>query len=172
MITIRPDTPSFEQIIAMRERNQLLDDWRKVDDLARAAHELTIYFAILRGEELIGWAWYEEYLEQAPDLGCTLGFCVEQEWRGKWLTTAMPDVVKLLGYAFGTLGVRRISAKFDRRRGYVEKFYKKLGFAFEGRMNNGLVVEGRSRDLTLLGLTVEAFEEVRDALGVGDPGSS
>ena len=172
MITIRPDAPSYEQITAMRERNQLMEDWRKDGELARPAHDITIYFAIFSDQQLIGWAWYEEFMELAPELGCTLGFCVEQEWRGKWLEGAWPGMVELLDFAFSTLGVRRISAKFDRRRGYVEKFYKKLGFSFEGRMGNGLVIDGRSRDLTLLGMTAEAFEEVRDALGVGNPGRS
>lgn len=171
MITITPCSPSYEQILAMRERNQLLEDWRRDEDLARQAHDLTLYFEIRDADELIGWAWYDEYLEQAPQLGCSIGFCVEQDRRGKWLERARPDVEALLDFAFKTLQVPRISAKFDRRRGYVEKFFKKLGFTFEGRLYNGLIVDGRRRDLTILGLTEEAFEEVRNAVGMGDSGS-
>jgi RimJ/RimL family protein N-acetyltransferase len=156
--------PTFEQITSLRDRYQILDDWRRTDEeSARKLHEQTIYSAIEADGETIGYVWFEGYSERAPQLGCIFGACVEQEWRGKWTDQALPALLDLLDFAFEDLDVPRISFEFDRRRSNIERWGKKLGFEFEGKRPNGLVINGRRRDLTILGMTAEGFKEFRDA---------
>lgn len=162
-VTISHSTPSYEEILALRERYQLLEDWRRFNEkMAREIHDRTIFYAIMRGEELLGWLWFEGYVANAPQLGCIMGACVEREYWGKWSAEALPQLLDIVGMTFEDSDVPRIQVEFDRRRSYVEKFFKKLGFEFEGKRPNGLVQNGRRRDMTILGLTEESFKEFRN----------
>lgn len=162
---IFPANPSFEEIAALRERYQLMEDWRRnCPEKARLLHDLTLYYEIVKGREIIGYLWFEAYDQEMPELGCIMGICVEREHWGRWSAEAMPELLATLEIVFEQLGVPRIGVEFDRRRVYVEKFFAKLGFVYEGRRRNGLVINGRRRDQSLLGLTEGKFKEFRDAV--------
>lgn len=160
--------PTREDIDLLKRQYSILEDWRvNAPEIAQAMHDATIFYAVVDGENLAGYLWIEGFDERVPELGCSFGALVHDRYRGNsaigkrsWREDVADEIQLVLGMAFEDLRVPRIEATFERRHGFLEKFYTRLGFAFEGTRANGAIIMGVRRKLAVMGLTEEMFKEV------------
>lgn len=158
MVEIRPDWPTFDEFFELADKYRLIPDyWREFYPLALAEFEARIFWTIYKDGERIGYLWIDNYVKEIPDLGCTFGAVVEAEHRRQWSAEAMPALREIIRACFEELRVPRVTVMLDRKRTYAEAFFKKLGFEYEGRVPNGLIVRGRRVTLNHLGMTDNRF---------------
>jgi RimJ/RimL family protein N-acetyltransferase len=70
----------------------------------------------------------------------------------------------LMRYAFDGLGYRRFEWKCDSLNGPSRQAAMRLGFAYEGRFRNHMVIKGRNRDTDWFSVTSEEWPAVKLAL--------
>lgn len=68
----------------------------------------------------------------------------------------------LMRHAFDTLGYRRFEWKLDSFNEPSRRAADRLGFTYEGRFRNHMVVKGRSRDTDWFSVTAEEWPAVRE----------
>jgi len=160
-LTLRREKVPFSEYYDAAYRAQILPDfWRQHEPEARVVHEGRIYLALRREDDLLGWFWV-----QSPWPGyhrAELGSLVFKRFRGTWSRDGWPLLIRLLSHCFapaaaGGFELPRLSAIFEQRRPQTEKFYRKLGFDFEGRHYDYETIHGRPRTMITLGLTAKRF---------------
>ena len=81
---------------------------------------------------------------------CELGYALGHEYWGRgYMYEALTGLV---GFAFGTLGMRRLEADIDPRNPRSLKLLERLGFRREGLLRERWTVNGELQDSVLLGL--------------------
>lgn len=79
-------------------------------------------------------------------------------------TRAATEAIHLLmRHAFDTLGYRRFEWKLDALNEPSRRAAERLGFTYEGRFRNHMVVKGRNRDTDWFAVTAEEWPKVRAA---------
>ncbi|MER7608557.1 GNAT family protein [Nocardioides sp. NPDC127503] len=79
-------------------------------------------------------------------------------------TRAATEAIHLLmSHAFDTLGYRRFEWKLDSLNEPSRRAAVRLGFSYEGRFRNHMVVKGRNRDTDWFSVTAEEWPAVREA---------
>ncbi len=77
-------------------------------------------------------------------------------------TRAATEAIHLLmRHAFDTLGYRRFEWKLDALNEPSRRAAERLGFCYEGRFRNHMVVKGRNRDTDWFAVTAEDWRGVR-----------
>jgi len=78
-------------------------------------------------------------------------------------TRAATEAIHLLmSHAFDTLGYRRFEWKLDSHNEPSRRAAERLGFSYEGRFRNHMVVKGRNRDTDWFSVTAEEWRGVRE----------
>jgi RimJ/RimL family protein N-acetyltransferase len=78
-------------------------------------------------------------------------------------TRAATEAIHLLmRYAFDELGYRRFEWKLDSLNEPSRRAAERLGFSYEGRFRNHMVVKGRNRDTDWFAVTAEEWPAVRE----------
>ena len=79
-------------------------------------------------------------------------------------TRAATEAIHLLmAYAFDDLGYRRFEWKCDSRNEPSRRAALRLGFSYEGRFRNHMIVQGRNRDTDWFSVTSEEWPAVKSA---------
>lgn len=79
-------------------------------------------------------------------------------------TRAATEAIHLLmRHAFDTLGYRRFEWKLDALNEPSRRAAERLGFSYEGRFRNHMVVKGRNRDTDWFSVTAEEWPKVRES---------
>lgn len=78
-------------------------------------------------------------------------------------TTAATEAIHLmLGYAFDEFGYRRVEWKCDSLNEPSRRAALRLGFSYEGRFRQHMVIKGRSRDTDWFSITDSEWPAIRE----------
>lgn len=161
----------------MKHYNLAPDWWMELTDLAGASHEQREIFKIVRGGERVGYAWAEVAYDECAGKRVTVGICFDKAHRGRLVRGDIQQFFKLFGYSFKKWGVDRIVVKFPDNRLAVERFFKVLGFKYEGRALDAMRIRNRPVNIVTLGMTKRYYGlrtrgETHALSIVGNPGGS
>jgi RimJ/RimL family protein N-acetyltransferase len=139
--------------------NVVPDWWRDYPELAAGIHVRRIYFVILRNDEPVGAVWIDNAL---VGYACELHILFEKKERGKLVPGDMKWLSSILEFCFYTLKVSRVQAGFEDGRKAPEKFFRGLGFSFEGKHYDAIKRRNRLRHMVTMGLTKRFYEKMKE----------
>ncbi len=84
-----------------------------------------------------------------------ISFCYDAQGTGA-SAFATKEILK---YAFNTLGLERVYLNVIPQNVRANKFYKKMGFVFEGEFRNHIVVNGKLSNLCWYSMLKDEFTE-------------
>lgn len=87
---------------------------------------------------------------EADNERAELGYCIGRPHWGQGI--AREAVARLVDYAFGELGLRRLDARVDPRNGASGRLLRRLGFTHEGCLRQRQYLKGELVDVDLFGL--------------------
>jgi len=170
MVEVRLETPEFNDYFDMADKYRMVPDyWRTFPEVAELEFRGRVFWTLYDDEVLAGYLWLESYIKDIPELGCTLGAVVVDEDLGNWPEEAMPAIQEILKLCFDPEGfaVPRVTVILDRRRSHAERFFKDLGFEYEGRLPKAQKVKGQWITLNHLGMTDDRFRAIEEKNHVG-----
>jgi RimJ/RimL family protein N-acetyltransferase len=144
------------------ERPRTLPDlWMHLAEIVDSPVDVAFAFVPTEGEHAGRPAGIASYLRIEPDHGqvevggVLLG-------KGLQRTRAATEALHLLiAHAFDDLGYRRFEWKCDSLNAPSRRAAERLGFTYEGRFRNHLVVKGRNRDTDWFSITDTEWPAVR-----------
>jgi len=130
---------------------------RFVEACRQMAEEGTaVRVAVERAEDgaFIGWCSLHHW--DADHRRASLGYCFTDAAWGRGYATEAAGA--LLGWAFDTLGLRRVQAETDTRNVASARVLEKLGFVREGTLREDCMVDGEVSDSWVYGLLRREWE--------------